>query len=92
MRIHPVLSLPKAQQHDPMYCCPSFLWCNAPICPLEDIYPSLRRKTLLGERRCQARQTIRYKLGAALKFHGLLAHEYYGFISTTGFGKFEGKP
>ena len=76
---------------EPMYDCPSFKGCAAPVCPLESKYPSKERFKLPGEAECVATQQIRWRLGASLTFHGLFAREWNGYQGTGGFGVFENR-
>lgn len=71
-----------------MRACPSFIDCNAPVCPLETVYPSGRVR-LAGESECVATKRTRYKLGKGLKFHGLFAREFQGYERMGGFQKLE---
>ena len=73
---------------EPMYDCPSFNGCAAPVCPLESKYGTKDRFRLKGERECVATQRVRYNLGAGLRFHGLFAGEFNGYTNTGGFGHF----
>ncbi len=69
---------------DPMYQCPSFSSCAAPICPLENVYPSKDRFRFPEEAKCKAHQSIRLKLGKSLKYRGLTVAEFNGYASVGG--------
>lgn len=62
---------------DPMYQCPSFQSCTAPVCPLESVFPSKLRFRLPGEAKCKARKSVRLRLGASLKYLGLFKAEFF---------------
>jgi hypothetical protein len=69
---------------DPMYQCPSFFTCKAPVCPLENIYPSKTRRRFQEESKCRAQKSVRLKLGKSLKYRGLTLAEFNGYASIAG--------
>jgi hypothetical protein len=69
---------------DPMGQCPSFISCNAPVCPLERIYPSKTRIRFPEEPKCNSHQPVRLRLGKALKYRGLTVAEFNGYASVGG--------
>lgn len=73
-----------------MRSCPSFDGCNAPICPLETIYPDNQHRIHLeGESRCIANKKTRFRRGEGLRFHGLFAREYQGMAKMGSLERFE---
>jgi|GEM_PF-2243342 len=56
--------------------CPNFETCEAPKCPLDELYDV--RVYLRGERRCRARKGTRIGIGGSLPNHGLFPREMRG--------------
>lgn len=60
----------------PVFKCPKFEKCNAPICPLD---PEMKKRIYRkGDERCNIEKSIRVKLGSSLQWKGKLPSEIAG--------------
>jgi len=65
-----------------MESCPSFPECDAPKCPLDELYDV--RVFVAGDKTCVAERPTRLALGADLPHKGLFPREYAAIVRFYG--------